>query len=209
MGGLQANMTVPLINAKEISHIFPRSANELTCFRNPQYKGLTVSLLNKNLPKLGADTTSSEFYRLERSALKLNGLFTPNQSLENSYTQLAANHYPFRNRSEEDDTDFVLTFPLERPTADAFHSDAPNSSNETINLRGDPKETGEGDIYYILNSENLSTTPKYNTATPICCIVSDSFWVCQVGEHAQDSTSEQWRRYLPRKFSQLYQSLIS
>jgi hypothetical protein len=158
-GGLQCNNTIPLINPKEIIHLFPRSANELTCFRNPHYKNLTVSLLNKNLPKLGANTLSAEFYKLERDTLNFSGLFTPTTSVENSYTQEVIKHFPFRNRCDEDDTDFVVIFNLERPSADAFHNDTVNSSNETINLKGDPIEYGEGDVYYVLNSENDSTQP--------------------------------------------------
>jgi hypothetical protein len=35
--GLNCSMTIPLNNAKEIIVLFPRNANDLTIFRNPEY----------------------------------------------------------------------------------------------------------------------------------------------------------------------------
>jgi hypothetical protein len=38
--GLNCNMSIPLNNAKEIIVLFPRNANDLTVFRNPEYDRL-------------------------------------------------------------------------------------------------------------------------------------------------------------------------
>ena len=64
-------MTIPLINAKEIIVLFLRNANDLTVFINPEYHHLQLTLLNRNFPMNGADTTSADFYTLERESCNL------------------------------------------------------------------------------------------------------------------------------------------
>jgi hypothetical protein len=66
--GLNCCMTIPLNNAKEIIVLFPRNANDLTVLRNPEYHHLQLTLLNRNFPMEGADTTSDTFYTLERES---------------------------------------------------------------------------------------------------------------------------------------------
>jgi hypothetical protein len=147
--GLNCSMTIPINNGKEIIVLFPRNANDLTVFRNPEYHHLQLTLLNRNFPMNGADTTSTEFYRIELESSNLDTILPPTQSFENSYKNKVCPEFPYRQRSIGDDTDFLLIFNLERQSSNAFFSDPVNSANETISLKGAPKKQDLGDVYYI------------------------------------------------------------
>jgi hypothetical protein len=75
--GLNCAMNIPLNNAKEIISVFPRNANETTVFRNPEYNHLMLTLLNRNFPQKGANSTSADFYRIELESCNLDTILCP------------------------------------------------------------------------------------------------------------------------------------
>jgi hypothetical protein len=83
--GLNCAMNIPLNNAKEVVALFPRNANEVTVFRNPEYDHLMITMLNRNFPQKGAHTNSTEFYRIELESCNLDTILTPTESFECSY----------------------------------------------------------------------------------------------------------------------------
>jgi hypothetical protein len=198
--GLNCSMTIPLINAKEVIALFPRTANDLTVFRNPEYRSLMITMLNRNFPQKGAHTNSTEFYRLELESCNLDTALTPTQSFENSYLKKVCPTFPIRQRCTSDDTDFLFIFNLERQSSNAFFSDPVNSSNETIQLTGAPQnQTIDGDVYYYLNAEN-DTDPVYNNTPPILAIVSDSFWFFSTGRPAEYEKAATWNEVFAKHF---------
>jgi hypothetical protein len=205
--GLNCSMTIPLINAKEIIVLFPRSANDLTVFRNPEYHHLQLTLLNRNFPMNGADTTSTDFYTLERESCNLDTILPPTESFEDSYKNKVCSEFPYRQRSIADDTDFLLIFNLQRQSANAFFADPVNSSNETISVNGSPKKQELGDVYYILNAENDALELKYNHAKPILIIVSDTFWMFSSKSRCQYVTDMSWNECLNKYYPDIYQRL--
>jgi hypothetical protein len=205
--GLNAAMTIPLNNAKEVAVLFPRNANDLTVFRNPQYRHMMVTMLNRNFPQKGADTNSTEFYRLELESCNLDTILPPTQSFENSYLKKVTSAKPLRQRCTEDDTDFLMLFNLERQSSNAFFSDPVNSASETITLTGSPQEQGLGDIYYDISSENSDAI--INTSYPILCMVSDTFWFLSTGERASYEIALSWNECLAKNFPNVYQRLAA
>jgi hypothetical protein len=204
-GGLNCSMTIPLNNAKEVIVLFPRSANDLTVFRNPQYRGLMITMLNRNFPQKGCDTNSTEFYRLELEACNLDTILPPTESFENSFLKKVFPVKPSRQRCNEDDTDFLVCFNLERQSANAFFSDPVNSASETITLVGSPQVQGDGDIYFNLAAENEPDKP--NEARPILGIVSDTFWMFSTGQRANYEIALSWQECLAKNFPNVYQTL--
>jgi hypothetical protein len=142
--GLNCAMNIPLINAKEVIALFPRSPNDLTCFRNPEYHHLMLTLLNRNFPQKGCNSNSTEFFRMELESCNLDTILCPTESFENSYLKKVCPYFPYRQRTEEDDTDFLMIFNLERQSANAFFADPVNSANESITLTGSPQSQGIG-----------------------------------------------------------------
>jgi hypothetical protein len=144
--GLNCSMTIPLNNAKEVIALFPRDANDLSVFRNPQYRHMMITMLNRNFPQKGANTNSTEFYRLELESCNLDTILPPTESFENSYLKKVCPTKPLRQRCNEDDTDFLICFNLERQSSNAFFADPVNSQSETITLTGSPQVQGDGDV---------------------------------------------------------------
>jgi hypothetical protein len=204
--GLNCSMTIPLNNAKEIVCLFPRNANDLTVFRNPQYQGMMLTLLKRNFPQKGCLTTSTVFYRLEIEACNLDTILPPTESFENSYLKKVCPSEPIRQRCNEDDTDFVVCFNLERQSANAFFADPVTSASETITLVGSPQIQGDGDVYYNLAAEN--EPDKANEARPILAITSDTFWLFSTSKPAVYEIVSTWNECLAKNFPNTLQILL-
>jgi hypothetical protein len=208
--GLNCNMNIPLINAKEIVALFPRNANELTVFRNPECHHLMLTLLNRNFPQKGAHTNSTEFYRLELESCNLDTILRPTESFENSYLKKVCPTTPIRQRCNEDDTDFALVFNLERQSSNSFFSDPVNSANESISLTGAPQAQGfGGDVYYYLSKEAEPDDDAHHKTCRILAVVSDSFWLFATGQRATYETSLCWNETLQKNFPDLIRTLTS
>jgi hypothetical protein len=208
--GLNCAMTIPLNNAKEVVVLFPRSPNELTVFRNPEYHHLMITMLNRNFPQKGAHSNSTDFYRMMLESCNLDTILTPTESFENSYLKKVAPKSPIRQRCNEDDTGFVMLFNLERQSSNAFFSDPVNSSQETIQLTGSPQTQGmDGDVYYYLNAEGDTADDEAhkNHTPPILGIVSDSYWFFSVGERAVYEKAVGWNESLAKHFPSVFKRL--
>jgi hypothetical protein len=215
--GLNCAMNIPLTNAKEVITLFPRSANELTCFRNPEYHHLMLTMLNRNFPQKGCNSNSTEFYRTELESCNLDTILCPTESFENSYLKKVCPYFPFRQRCTEDDTDFLMLFNLERQSSNAFFSDPVNSKNESITLTGSPQAQGigdasvgqGGDVYYYLNAEDdtVDDPAHHNHTCPILAVVSDTFWLFNFGSRPMYEVSNSWNETLARNFPQVFAKL--
>jgi hypothetical protein len=217
--GLNCAMNIPLNNAKEVIALFPRDANEITCFRNPEYNHLMLTMLNRNFPQKGAHSNSTEFYRMELESCNLDTGLCPTQSFETSYNKKSCPYFPFRQRCEEDDTDFLMIFNLERQSSNAFFADPVNSANESITLTGGPQAQGigdpvnktGGDVYYFLNAENDQTDDEAhkNHTAPILAVVSDTFWLFSTKERPLYEIGMTWNECLAKNFPQVLQRLVT
>jgi hypothetical protein len=215
--GLNCAMNIPIINGKEIISLFPRSPNEITCFRNPNYHHMMLTLLNRNFPQKGCDSNSTEFYRIELESCNLDTILFATQSFETSYLKKACPFFPCRQRCASDDTDFIMLFNLERQSSNAFYADPVNSANESISLTGSPQSQGigdpasgqGGDTYYYLNAENDTTDDEAhkNHTCPIIGIVSDAFWLFSAGSRPIYETSLSWNECFAKNFPEIFRRL--
>ncbi|GHU21436.1 hypothetical protein FACS189472_14110 [Alphaproteobacteria bacterium] len=210
-------MNAPLVNAKEIIGLLPRTSNDLTCFRNPEYHHLMFTLLNRNFPQKGCNSNSTEFYRMEMESCNLDTILCPTQSFENSYLKKVCPYFPMRQRCSEDDTDFLLIFNLERQSFNAFFADPVNSTNESITLTGSPQVQGiqdtehktGGDTYYYLNAEGdqVDDEAHHNHTAPILAIVSDSFWLFTTTERPTYEIAAGWNETLMKHYPDVLRRL--
>jgi hypothetical protein len=215
--GLNCAMNIPLINAKEVIALFPRTPNDLTCFRNPEYHHLMITMLNRNFPQKGCNSNSTEFYRMELESCNLDTILPPTESFECSYLKKACPYFPMRQRCQEDDTDFLLIFNLERQSSNAFFSDPVNSANESITLTGSPQSQGMGDstaktggdVYYYLNSENdrVDDEAHKNHTAPILAVVSDTFWLFSTKDRPIYEIGLSWNECLAKNYPEVLQRL--
>jgi hypothetical protein len=213
--GLNCSITLPLHNVKEILSLYPRSANDLTVFRNPQYRDLTITLLNTNYPQKGAWTTGATHYRTTTECCNLDGLLTPTNSFTNSYLKPVSQFRPRRQRCEGDDTDYVFVTLLARLSGNIFYSDAIKRANETIAIKGSPQFQGFGnaltgadgepegsDTYFYLNREDEADSELlHNYARPILVRVSDGCWLFSTGRPPVFEVGVDWQDVLARHFN--------
>jgi hypothetical protein len=208
--GLNVSITVPLNNVKEILTLYPRSPNDLTVFRNPEYRDLTITLLNTNYPQKGANTISATHFRTTTECCNLDGLLTPTNSFTNSYLKSVSPFSPIRHRCSGDDTDYVFVTQLSRLSGNIFFSDAIKRASETIAIKGSPIHQGYGppdsdadgsDTYFYLNREaERDSEFTHNYARPILVRVSDGCWLFAVGRPPVFEVGVDWSDVLSRHF---------
>jgi hypothetical protein len=212
--GLNISMTVPLNHVKELLTWYTRSPNDLPVFRNPQYRDLTVTLLNTNYPQKGANTTSATHFRTTTECCNLDGLLTPTNSFTNSYLKPVSQFRPRRQRCEGDDTDYVFVTLLARLSGNIFFSDAIKRANETIAVKGSPQFQGYGaeltgaasdpdgsDTYFFLNKEDEDNDLLHNHARPILVRVSDGCWLFSSTRTPVFEVGIDWSDVLARHFN--------
>jgi hypothetical protein len=221
-GGLNCVATLPMINVKEVIVLFPRYATDRTVFHNPCLSNLQIQMLSRNWPDQPASTVSAEFFRLQLEAANLDSILHCTESFENSYTSIPTYNYPYRDRSRVDNTDFAFILPTERGSGNAFFFDGVNSVSETIQLKGTPLSIDlegnqippELNTYYRLNRNNdVHTEPgavdKLNRTAPILSLVSDTFFIFQVGQLAVYETGHTWNEIFESRYPELYGRLLS
>jgi hypothetical protein len=221
LGGINCVATLPLINVKEVIVLFPRYATDLTVFHNPCLSNVQLQMLSRNWPDQPVSTVSAEFFRLQLEAANLDSVLPCTESFETSYTTMPTYNYPVRDRSKSDDTDFGFILPTERGSANAFFFDGVNSTSETIQLKGVPMNIdlygnqipADLNTYYRLNRNNdvhnaEGHTDKINRTAPILSLVSDTFFIFQVGKIATYETSRTWNEIFREKYPELYNKLL-
>jgi hypothetical protein len=221
-GGLNCVATLPMINVKEVIVLFPRYATDLTVFHNPCLSNLQIQMLSRNWPDQPASTVSAEFFRLQLEAANLDSILHCTESFENSYTCIPTYNYPYRDRSRVDNTDFAFILPTERGSGNAFFFDGVNSVSETIQLKGTPLSVDlegnqippELNTYYRLNRNNdnhaaVGAVDKLNRTAPILSLVSDTFFIFQVGQLAVYETGHTWNEIFSTRFPDLYDKLLA
>jgi hypothetical protein len=207
-GGLNSTTTFNLKGAKAIAFIFPELSTELTVFKNPYLRDCSITINSKYYTYNKVDTTSSQFLRLMLQAANLDTIFTCTESFENSYSEIEGFVYPIKGVTYGDNTDFMFMVPLERGSATPFYYDGFKSNNgtDTVKISGVflqqinpfvPDSTyNKVDVnnYAILNrydkepnkpdpdNTNFTVPTKYNNTAPNILIITDSFWVFQIGK---------------------------
>jgi hypothetical protein len=165
-------------------------------------------------------------------AAGLDTIFTCTESFENSYCEIEGFIYPVKGATYGDDTDFMFMLPLERGSATPFYFDGfKGTGTDTVQINGsfiqsvNPLTNNELDRvsinnYRILNRYNRKpgeTDPDstantimptlYNNTAPLILIITDTFWVFQVGQRPKYYTSREWmdifKNDYPEKFAQL------
>jgi hypothetical protein len=154
---------------------------------------------------------------MELESCNLDTILAPTESFEISYLKKVCPYFPARQRSQSDDTDFLLIFNLERQSSNAFFSDPVNSSNESVTLTGSPQAQGMGDwdtktggdVYYYLNDEQDGTDDDAhkNHTCPILAVVSDTFWLFSATDRPTYEIGMSWNECLAKHFPDVLRRL--
>jgi hypothetical protein len=173
-------------------------------------------MFNHDYPDKETDTTSARFLRSQLEAMGLDTIKQCTESLEQSYTHPPSHLRPTRDRSFQDNTDFVFVIPVERASANAFffHGLDSGADIETLTLNGKFISDGSNhkfDNYFLFNRNNDEpTNDTYNKTPPIVCLITDTFWLftSRNGGIVEYNTKETWNELLSKRYPALYDRLL-
>jgi hypothetical protein len=112
--GIDATKQFKFTHVKEVCILFPRRVNNYTVQLNPCLEKLSLTMFNHDYSNKETDTTSSRFLRNQLEAMGLDTIMQCTESLEQSYTYPPLHLRPTRDRSFQDNTDFVFVILVER-----------------------------------------------------------------------------------------------
>jgi hypothetical protein len=208
--------------------LFPRYWSDTTCFFNPYLENFCVTLNSKNYPNNNTSTVSVDFFKLQRDAALLGGMFACSESFENSQNIVPTVKYPIHDRTFGDNSEFVSILPLERLSSNCFFFDGVNLENEAVRIQGRFLQQTLNNIitpvncYHVLNRHNhepgfpdpenpavqANEVPQYNVTPPILITCHDTFWIFSVGKRAEYIVDETFNECFQKRFPELYAQLV-
>lgn len=166
--GINTTINQPLINATELSVMFPKNANDITVFENPMYKDVQLKIGNTNYPSEPIQTQGARFLQMQLIASELDGALQCTQEFEDSLT-LSKNTLDgtrYKN-TIRDSTSFMLNYTLERPGANHCFDGLYYPNGVPIQFRGSPIFNGKNDTYYNVDDAGTIHPP------------SIEYWICE------------------------------
>ena len=179
-GGLEISKSIPLRNATNITMMFPRTPDDITCFENIMYQNVQLVVNKRTYPDTEfASTCDARFYQHQLVANELDGCLECTKEFERSFTQ-PLNDAKTQARYANclaDATSFGINFQLERSNAGYVNDGLDSGSNSfTITFRGIPMYRGNNDTYFIPDSAH----PNIHPPAPEAWICSDTYWIWSV-----------------------------
>ena len=173
--GLEISKSIPLRNATNITMMFPRTPEDITCFENIMYQNVQLVVNKKIYPDTEfATTCDARFYQHQLVANELDGGLECTKEFERSFTQPlnAANGTRLANRIG-DGTSFCINFQLERSNAGYVFDGVSYDTPVTVTFRGQPMFRDTNDTYYNLDG-------GLHTPAPEMWICNDTYWTWYV-----------------------------
>ncbi len=171
---LKTSQNIALHKVTDFMLIFPKSAQQITCFENPMLQNLQLTTCGNNYPERAVSTIDNVFFQQQLAAADLAAFgLEPNDEWEDSLTIPRA-HADGRIRPLTDLTSFVITIPVERNSGAGIYFDGLDTEgqNVSVELRANPIYQGVNDTYYRWTG---NTTP--NPPPPVLATVQDTFWI--------------------------------
>ena len=177
--GINANIDIALSNATNITVMFPKRHNDVTCFDNIMYQNVSLSVNKHQYPDTEVSTIGARFYQMQLVANELDGTLEATKEFEDSFTvplndPVTGKRY---KNCRSDATSFGINFQLERSNAGyVFDGIDTNTQTIPINFKGDPIYKGDNDTYYIFDPEH----PDQHPPPPELWICQDTYFTMSV-----------------------------
>ena len=160
--GIQSTINMPLFNVTCVTVVFPKHANDYTCFDNPIYNNVQITIAGQNYPDEPVSTLGARFLQYQLVASDLDGGIQCTQEFEDSLTMDRNNKDGTRyNNTLRDASSFMLNIQCERTRAgycyDGLDS---NGQNIPIQIKGQPLYTGKNDTYYNVDETGSHPPPQ-------------------------------------------------
>ncbi len=167
--GIDTTTDIALNNATNITVMFPRRTNDVTCFENIMYQNVQLSVNKHQYPDTEISTVGARFYQMQCVANELDGTLEPTQDFEESFTtSLNADNGTLYPHTRKDATNFGINFQLERSNG-GYVFDGLDTGSRTIpiNFKGQPIYSGTNDGYYNVGGDTDLHPP------------APELWICQ------------------------------
>jgi hypothetical protein len=102
--------------------LFPRNAQQLTCFENPMYQNFQLVVQNRRFPDKSCTTFGPLFYQVQLDASDFDSLFPCSDEYEDSLT-VETTTATTKLNPYTDVTSFTMIFQCERSGADEMFFD--------------------------------------------------------------------------------------
>ena len=175
--GVQGTMNSPLSNITSITVVFPKHANDYTCFDNPIYHNLQLTINGKNYPDEPVSTLGARFLQYQLVASELDGGIQCTKEFEDSLTMPKNKDDGTRYKNTlSDASSFMLNIQTERSRGGyLFDGLDSNGQNVPIQIRGQPIHSGDGDTYF-----NCDETGKNHPPPPQVFFCRDTFFTVDI-----------------------------
>lgn len=173
--GIDTDFTYALHNVTDAILVFPKNSRHTTCYENPMYKNLQLSIDGKLYPVKAVNTTGSRFFTLCLNASELSGTDEPSKEYQDSLIQPLNNPRDGKRykRTWSDQTSFYFPIQTER-NGKGYFFDGIETGNDNVKVRlvGTPMYSGENDTYYV----PVASQPDNHPPPPQVWLNRDVYW---------------------------------
>ncbi|KAA6372943.1 MAG: hypothetical protein EZS28_031530 [Streblomastix strix] len=111
--GIRASQNIPLSHLTDFCLLFPKDARATTCFENPCYQNMQITICSRNFPVLSMNTYDQQFFQLQLNTRNLDFLFETTDKFEDALTT-QTNTATRRRNPHSNLTIFLITLQYER-----------------------------------------------------------------------------------------------
>jgi hypothetical protein len=178
--GLRSTLNTMLNNVKDIYIMFPKRANDITCFDNPCIDQFCIRCLGIQYPDKVISTLGARFYQYMITAADIGGHLRPTDEFVDSYTMVKNNSAGDRYANTlRDGSSFALIIQTERNESGyVFDGIDSNGQSTPIDIQFAPMFKGAQDTYYNFDP----TSPTLHPPAPQLWLCRDVYWTCDVKE---------------------------
>ena len=177
--GIQSTINMPLFNTTSITVVFPKHANDYTCFDNPIYHNVQLTINGQNYPDEPVSTLGARFLQYQLVASELDGGIQCTKEFEDSLTmdRNKADGGKYKN-TLSDASSFMLNIQTERSRGGyLFDGLDSNGQNIPIQIRGQPIYPDVNDTYY-----NFDETGENHPPPPQLFVCRDTYFTVDIND---------------------------
>ena len=178
-GGLKCNTTYSLTNVTNVILTFPRTGNQITVSKNPNFGTVQLQIEGKPYPDKPFSTLETAHTEFNLVNANLDSIWAPSRALAYSLTGPDYNDKKERVNITEDDGNYCLNCSTERLCGAGAFCDGLTKLSAHINLNATNIDTTKTNPYLYPDGVNK------NDIAPHMMLVQDCFWKCTVKKGAE------------------------
>ena len=174
-GGLKCNTTYTLTNITNVILTFPRTGNQITVSKNPNFGNIQLQIEGKPYPDKPFSTLETAHTEFNLVNANLDSIWAPNKTY--AYSLTGPDYVDFggdmaRARITEDDGNYCFNCSTERLCGAGVFCDGLSKMSAHINLSATNADTTKTNPYLFPDGANK------NDVAPLMMLVQDTFWRC-------------------------------